>query len=245
MRATFPRTALAAGLLALTARAAPEPSHAAHSLAPGQPDFVDHRRTLEERLAEADAVEVALARVHNALAALLGATPPRPCESELGRSLLARSRPLGAAYRDTTQAARAEASRLRALLLAPTLTPLLLEEDRRAADALLQRTVLHAREYQEILAWQQHFVDPLIQRCAVALMPAEGLPGAGPLVDSSDEPVAVVGLGGGKICPGNLPADGRVLVLRSPKACYGGSSCACEQRPVLPGAVLGPPATAP
>jgi hypothetical protein len=230
----------------LTASAAPPPSPASRALAPGQPDYLHHRRALAERLAEADAVGVALTRVHNSLGGLLSAGLAKPCESERARSLAARTRPLGAAYRDAAQSARAEAARVRTLLQAPTLAPLLQDEDRNAAEGLLQRSAAHARRYLELHAWQERFVEPFLRQCDAKLVPAEGLPGAGPTGPGNEEgPVAVLGLGGGRICPGNYVADGRVLILLSPKACYGGPTCTCEPRPVLPGAVLGPPAGAP
>jgi hypothetical protein len=234
------------GVLSLGAAPALPGNQAARSLAPGQPDWVEHRRALEAKLSEVEALQTAVARIHNTLAAFLAAPQGRPCDSEQGRSLVARSRLFGAAYRDAAQSARAEAGRARALLTAPTVAPLLQEGDRSDTEALLQRSQRSVRSYLEAIAWQNRFVEPLLARCQAKLGPAEGLPGAGPVAGTDAAPVAVVGVGGGRICPGNFPADGRVVILRSAKACYGGSTCACEARPVLPGAVLGPPAaTAP
>jgi hypothetical protein len=227
----------------LCASAVPPPSPAARGLAPGQPDFLQHKRALTEKLAQADALGVALMRIQNAIGGILSSAPQKPCESEQARSLAARTRPLGAAYRDAAQSARAEAARVRSLMQAPTLAPLLQEEDRNATESLLQRSGAHSHQYLESAAWQERFVEPLLRQCQVKLVPAEGLPGAGPAGEREEgSPVAVLGIGGGRICPGNYAADGRVLVLLSPKACYGGPACACEPRPVLPGAVLGPPA---
>jgi hypothetical protein len=52
--------------------------------------------------------------------------------------------------------------------------------------------------------------------------------------------VAVIGLGGGLLCPGWQAADGRVVVVRGGQACYGVADCSCEPARVLPGAVLAP-----
>ena len=50
---------------------------------------------------------------------------------------------------------------------------------------------------------------------------------------------AVIGLGGGRLCPDDLPADGKVVVLKGTSACYSAEGCDCDPAMVLPGAVLG------
>lgn len=231
-------------LLLLIAGSAPaaEAVSPSRALAPSQPDFVARRQLLEQKVAGADAIGLALERIHNALARILAAPNGRICESAEGRSLAARTRPLGVAYRDAVQSSRADAARLKSLVGAPTLSPLLQDADIKAAEQLIQKSGLHVRKYLEMLAWQQRFVDPAFDRCEVTLGTAEGLPGVTP--EGEVSPVAVIGIGEGKVCPGGFSAQGRVLLLHSAKACYGASSCDCELRPVLPGAVLGPPGSA-
>jgi hypothetical protein len=220
-------------------------SSASSALAPGQPEFVEHRRALEVKLQQLEAVHVAVSRIHNALGSLLSDPKQKVCDSDFGRSLIARSRLFGTTYRDAAQSARMEADRVRFYLVAPTVAPLIPDDDRSEAVALLERTETRVRAYLEAQAWQNRFVEPLGSRCTLPLSPVEGLAGVGPNGATDGAPIAVIGIGNGRICPGNVPADGRVRFVFSAKACYGGPDCACEPRPVLPGAVLGPPPTPP
>lgn len=52
-------------------------------------------------------------------------------------------------------------------------------------------------------------------------------------------PVAVLGIGEGVLCPGEIPAKG-VVLLPEPLGCWARESCDCEPQSLLPGAVLGP-----
>jgi hypothetical protein len=107
--------------------------------------------------------------------------------------------------------------------------------------ALSARASAAAESWLERAAWQKAFVEPAFSRCAATLRAADGVtseaaraPGEELLV------VAVAGIGGGVICPSGIAADGRVVVLESPVACYGTKECDCALSAVLPGAVLGP-----
>jgi len=203
-------------------------------LAPGPGELRAQTARLEAQLAEADAVGVAEARIHNRLAeGPLRQGRAALCEGEENRSLLARSRLFGAAYRDRVQSARASADRLRRMLAEPTLEPVLVPEERARAEALLARVEEHARRYGEMAAWQARHLEPALSRCRPALAPAPGL--AGPRGAGT----AVAGVGGGLVCPGNHPADGSVVVLPEPLACWDEASCRCAPMPVTPGAVLG------
>jgi hypothetical protein len=218
-------------LLLVFLAAAADPS----LLAPGPRELREQMITLRGRLEEADAVGRAEARIHNALAqGQLPRGAAALCEDPAGRSLLARSRVFGSAYRDLVQIVRADAGRLRRLIAEPTLEPILRREQREHADALLARVDEHVRRYRELAAWQARYLEPAIRRCKPELVTAPGLPG------ERQQRTAVAGVGGGKICPGGQPADGSVVVLEDPRACHGATDCNCAPMPVTPGAVLGP-----
>lgn len=53
-------------------------------------------------------------------------------------------------------------------------------------------------------------------------------------------PVALAGIGGGRLCPMDAPADGSVWIAPTGRACYSAGPCGCAPEPVEPGAVLGP-----
>ncbi|WP_373048302.1 hypothetical protein [Vulgatibacter sp.] len=204
-------------------------------LAPGPQELRAQVATLRRHLGEADAIGRAEARIHNQLAqGPVAEGSAALCASEESRSLLARSTAFGSAYRDRVQTVRADAVRLRRLVAEPTLQPILRREQREQADALLARVDDHVRRYREMAAWQARFLQPAIQRCKPALAAAPGIPG------ERGEGTAVIGIGGGKVCPGGVPADGTVVVLPEPRACYGERDCSCAPMPVTAGAVLGP-----
>src|SRR5262249_12100079 len=158
---------------------------------------LEHRQALVEKLAQAEAIGVALKRVQNALASSMAHAQEATCEVTPLLSWVARSRPLGAAYRDAVQSVRVEAGRVRTLLAAPTVSPLVDENDRRDAESLLNKSVAEARQYLEVLAWQRRFVDPLWERCKPELSPAEGI-SAGVLAQYTplEKPIAVIAVGG-------------------------------------------------
>ena len=199
------------------------------ALAP-DPAWVDATRDRTEALVvRAELIGATLARLQNRWAP--GTRPP--CTDAAAQSLAARMQVLGPAHRDAVQAARAERARLERAVRAPTVAVLLGERDREALDALYERVDGQGRRYAEGSAWHQQHVRPFVTRCAPALVPDAGLgePSAGP--------TAVIGIGGGRVCPGEQPADGRVAVVPG-EACYGTSGCDCAPEPVAPGAVLGP-----
>jgi hypothetical protein len=213
-------------------------------LAPDPGTLAAHRARLEERLGRADAVGEAVARVHNRLAERQARGKAAPCADGEGRSLVARARALGLALREEVQAARAQAARVKRLAEAPTVRPLLTTEERARLAALDARSGEQVRLYGELSAWHAAHVPPA-ERCAVQLAPAPGLsltaPGAPAAEARGERPVAVLGVGGGHLCPGAVPADGRVAVLPGGRGCYAAdAACGCAPVPLLPGAVLGP-----
>lgn len=203
-------------------------------LAPGPVEWTAQVRRLEQKLGDADALGAAEARIHNHLAQ--GPIPGRSlCATGENRSLVTRSALFGAAYRDAVQAARADGTRLRRMLGEPTLQPLLWKEERQRAEALLERVEAHVVRYREMAAWQRRHLAQAVKSCPTELVAAEGMGGV------ATAKVAVVGVGGGTICPFGMPADGTVVVLPRPEACHSpGADCGCTPVPQAPGAVIGP-----
>jgi hypothetical protein len=206
-------------------------------LAPDPASYATHRARLEEHLLRAEATSEALIRVHNRLAERQARGGAGPCADPEGQGLVARARAFGRALRDAVQAARVQTDRVRRMAEARTLAPLLSAEDHKRLDALVARNVVLVHAYAELSAWHAAHV-PSGSRCSAELVPAPGLTAASPQREAAA--VAVVAVGGGRICPEGLPADGRVVVLPQPRACYSDAACSCTPAEVLPGAVLGP-----
>lgn len=211
------------------------------ALAPGPQELRDAGQAMEQRLDAADAIGVALSRVHGRWAEReLAAPRADPCADPDAVSLAARARALGRGYRDAVQSARVGLERLERLWAAPTIVPLLDPNARDAATVVRDRVARHVESYLEAASWQGLYVEPRVRACAVTLTPVAGLSWAGPTAtDEELGSVAIIGIGGGTVCPTQDPADGRVVVVNG-AACYGDAGCRCAPEPVLPGAVLGP-----
>ncbi len=225
----------AALLLALLAvrSALADPS----ALAPGFTELDAAVTTLKAQAVRAEASQVALERIHNRLAERLAAEGAVLCEDPT----LARTSSLLAAWRASAQTARMDLARLRRVASSSTLAPVLDARARADLETLTARVDRQVPAWLEAAAWQSRFVDPVLERCQPVLAPGPGLPDPLAPERPATGPVAVVGFGGGLVCPGDHPADGGVVVLPAPEACYGPVDCACFVEPVLPGAVLGPP----
>ncbi|MFN0062730.1 MAG: hypothetical protein ACKVPX_09455 [Myxococcaceae bacterium] len=231
-----------AGLLALFAQTAVWAASPSAMLAPSQPELVERLTQLRAKLERADAISAALFRVSNRIGERLADGAGNACSTPELQSLAARAEIFGSAYRDIAQGVRADAERLARLLEAPSLAPLLQEDDRNQALALDERAQRHTRRYLEAWGWNRRFVHAARRRCTLAVGLADGLSPAGPTpTDEADAPVAVIVQAGGQACPQKVEGHGQVVVLPSPQACYTtGASCDCQPRPILPGAVLGP-----
>lgn len=222
-------------LLCLIVLLAADPSR----LTPSPADLDAAVAELDGRLVEAEALAEATARLQNALVEA-GALSRKPCSEAADAALVTRAATFGAAWRSAAQAARASADRLRPLLDAPTVTPLLEPAARARAEALLARADADARLYLEASAWQARFLTPGASRCPAALAVAPGLPRTEPDRERAAPAVAFAAVGGGRVCPMDQPADGGVFVAPAGRACWSADACGCEPQPVLPGAVLGP-----
>ncbi len=212
------------------------------ALAPGPQELDAAMAGMEARLEKMEAVDAALGRVQGVWGESLAAgNKPDPCADPAAASLVARSRVLGGAYRDAVQSSRAQLVRLEHLWAAPTVSPLLDDDDLSRADGLRRTVAEHTLIWLEAAAWQDRYLEPAARKCDVTLAKADGIayPGAR-AVEEKPAAVAIVAIGGGTVCPANLPADGRVVLAPGGMACLGTATCSCTPVAVLPAAVLGP-----
>jgi|GEM_PF-3671235 len=181
-------------LFALALAGPPEPS----PVPPPAPDG----------LSEAQAVAVALGRVQNQWMSRSLLSGQEPCTVGAARSLLTRSRLLGAElHRRVEQLVEA----------APEHPEVLALQD----------------SYLAGVAFQSRVVEREGGDCPAPLTAA---PGVGP-APVGDEPVAIIALMG-VVCPGTDPADGGVMVVHGPVCTMAFGACDCTPRAVLPGEVL-------
>lgn len=213
-------------------------------LAPGPDDFAKAYARAVALVEDSEAVGRAMERLHNRWAELAAAKKlEKACEDEEARSIAVRSRAFGSAHRDAVQAARAAGRRLERISTAPTVVPALDARSQERADALHERIAGEVRRWAELRAWHHRYLEPAMKRCLakLALAPAPGLaPTLACEGGECPQAAAVIGVGGGLLCPGGQPADGRVVILPEGRACHGTADCSCTPSPVLPGAVVGP-----
>ncbi len=208
-------------------------------LAPGPGELAAAVAELEDRLATAEAVSVAVARLQGAHTTLAG--KGTPCEDPVRAESLARLRHFADRWRDTVQRAVVQADRVRDTAAAPTVAPIVDEERRAAIVALLDRAGRQEAQWLETWAW---FAATAPRQCrSRSFSSFAGLPP--PSIQAADEapgPAVVTALFG-YVCPerGAPVAGTGGLVLLAGRACWSAdAACACEQQVVHPGAVLGP-----
>lgn len=213
------------------------------ALAPSPVDLLAAAAELGRRLDGAEAAARALGRVHTALAeAERRAGGPPACDDAVVVALLPRTTPLGAGVRSWAQSARAQSDRVQSMMQSVTVSALI--DDPLAQDLahLRERVSAIERAYAELIQVEQHRVGPLAARCPTPLAPGPGLVVSLPLPAAEREPlVAILGLGGGFLCPVGAPADGQMVLVSGP-SCYSAGPCSCSPAPVAPAAVLGPEA---
>jgi len=170
----------------------------------------------DDALFRAEALGEAVGLLHNAFAERLGTRRTLPvCDDpELG-SLVARTRSFGEAWHAAVEDARQVAAD-------PTQT------------ARLQAQV---RAVTEAGAWHRHHVESSFRGCVPKLESAPGVGSPAFAAAGERRGIAVIGVGGGSICPLGLPARGRPVVIEGP-ACVSRAGCDCEPVEVEPGAVL-------
>ncbi len=210
-------------------------------VAPGPVELASATRDLDERLARASAVALAMGRLHATWGeALATGVTPDACGDLAFGSLAARSRAFGAAYRDAVQDARAATDRLAYLHEAATVAPLLDASDRAAFARSKAEAEHHVAVYLEMSAWQTRFVEPAARGCELSLDRVDGVAWTGAVAATDLRSAAVLGVGGGYVCPGAVPADGSVVVVEGFACVAPDASCGCVPVPVLPAAVLTP-----
>ncbi len=239
-------------------------------LAPGLVQAGEAIDRLERLIDEAEAIGVALFRVHNefgerraAMAAAAAAPspkvekgaapPPKPkadpdCATAWLLDLGARSREFGRAFRDAVQSARVQGRRVESVTVEPTVQPLLDPETNHRLSSLLARLDDLVRRYPEAASWQERYVEPLLKGCQTVLAPAPGMADVVPaaLKDSAvTSPASTSRLIAVLAFGGGFLCPGAVpaagVMLVSGEICYSASeTCDCEPTGIAPATVLGP-----
>jgi hypothetical protein len=198
--------------------------------APGPVELDQALGELEARLARADHARTALVRMHNQLGEAFARAPVECGDAAVGYA--ARTPALGRGYRERVQSARAQVSRVDAIVVAPTVATLASGPWATRVDAARERVRSHEATYAEALAWQERWVLPLLEECDPPLTAGDGI---GPPTPGG---VAVLVRGRGFACPSGRQVDG-FAVLDDTVACVDATMrCGCAPARVLPGAVL-------
>lgn len=211
-------------------------------LAPGAGELATARSRFADLRVAADATGLAVAQLQ--VAWTEHPVPKAACDDLDRLSLGWRMERFGAAWREAVQALRASTAELRALRLAPTISPLLTGPAAEALVAELAAADAEVAQFLQASAWQVAYVRPALSACPIT---GEGLsPGMNhlPLAARGEGAarVAVIGRGDGYVCPDAVRADDAVVLVKGGAACWSAdASCACTPEPVFPGAVLGPP----
>jgi len=211
-------------------------------LAPGAQELAAAQTRYEEVYAEAEATGTATLQLQARW--VVGKPPKSPCDDHDRLALGWRMERFGAAWREASQALRAQGTRLRELVVAPTVAPLLLGDSASKLEARLARGDAAVARFLQASAWEVAYVRPTLAACPLA---GEGLDvgvttqpvrAAG----EGDRLVAVLASGSGVVCPGAIAADDAVIFVKQGEACWApDAGCSCTPEPVFPGAVLGPP----
>lgn len=204
-------------------------------IAPGPDELRASINVGVDRLLLAEAIGSAVERLHNRVVDLSRALGPKLCEDPEAAGVLSRADLFARAHRDAAQDLRAQSDRIARIAASPGLAAVVADERLAAELANLDARARHqARVHLEMAAWHRRYVAPKRAKCPSPVAPAPGLGATAAIV-------AIAGVGGGTLCPMNVPADGRVVIARGGTACYGVRACDCLPLPVAAGAVLGPP----
>ncbi len=210
-------------------------------LAPGAQELAASEARFAELSATAEATATAVLSLQTAWAE--GKPPKTPCDDHERLSLGWRLERFGAAWREATQALRAQTVRIRALAAEPTVAPLVTGDARARLDARLSRADAIVAAFLQASAWEVSFIRPVLAACPLT---GEGLDAGRanqPLAARGEGNglVAVLARGDGVVCPGAIRADDAVVLVEGGRACWApDDTCACDPAPVYPAAVLGP-----
>jgi hypothetical protein len=211
-------------------------------LAPSIEDLDDALLEAERRLARSRAVGTAVGLIQNRFGELRDGERRLPvCEDDELASLVTRSRSFGPAWRDAAQSARVAADRVSIMATRETVASQLDDPRRERLAAVEAGAWQQALAAAEAGAWHRRYVESSFESCGLTLVPVPGLEVPG--VRTPDElaaPIAVIGLHFGMLCPDQQQANGKVVLLAGPDACWSVAGCDCAPIPVHPGAVLGP-----
>jgi hypothetical protein len=197
--------------------------------------------TVDRLLAASGALLDATAASQNALAERGNLDAPADCTDVGAVSLAWRSVVFGDAYRQHVQQLRMESALLTEFASSPAVLPLLDVDDTRALAQRTEQTSAHVERVLEAAAWHAREVAPRFARCPPPPATATPAPPSGPRGEAD---VAVFAQGGGRVCPSDLPADGRVVILQGGRGCWTPSEagpCDCAAEAQSPAALLGPP----
>lgn len=229
-----------------TARAAPP---AAVLLAPTIADLDGAQTRLTQLLEAAHAQQEAVSALHTAWTQSAPAHE-EPCSDPATLELGWRAERFGSAWRDAAQSARVEAARVRGVVHAPTVAPLVDTERGARVSTLLAEVDTASRAMLEAGAWSTTYVRPFLAACPrPPHLPAgvDRRDGPAPRTPvprrEASPPRAVLALGDGWLCTaeGATRADDAVVLVQGEHACWSAEErCACTQLPVAPGAVFGP-----
>lgn len=212
---------------------------ALQQLAPTQQELEEALDSAEAASARAQALAEATLLLQNALAPHRAVHRDLPvCEDPAITSLVARVRWFGRAWRDTSQRLRVESDRLERMAIRGTarVDPGRVARVAEAAQANAEALALAS-------AWQGTWIETAFDECSPELADEPGLAEPARAAGEERGSVAVFLRGGGFLCPGLVPADGRVVVAPS-SGCLSRSACECVPAPLLPGAVLTTPQSA-
>jgi len=210
-------------------------------LVPGPTELTEAVAEATTRVERAEALGHAATRLQNALGERLASARPISCTDPTAQALLARLTVFAPAWRDAAQSARAQRDRLDRIVAAPTVVPVIDQAMLARIEETSRRTEDQATAYQEFRAWDERYLSREARRCAVDLAASPGLEVGLPVPpDETGRPVAVVGIGGGLVCPLGVPADGTVVLLADGRGCWAATECDCAPVDQLPAAVLGP-----
>lgn len=213
----------------------------APDLAPGVQELLGAESRLDALLDTAQATGRATGRLQAAWTRL--PKPKTPCADAERVALGWRIERFGSAWREASQAARAQADRVRRIRAAPTVAPLVDARWTARLDAQLAEADAAGLGLLEASAWEASFVRPTLAACpAATLVNTPGIPMLETPVRGEPEAyVAILALGDGWVCPGAARAE-EAVVLVPGRACWSASpTCGCTPETVDPGAVLGPP----
>jgi hypothetical protein len=205
-------------------------------LAPGPAELGTAQGELEQRLAIAEAIERAVARLQSTF--LVTPATDDLCRDVIRGPLATKIRAFATAWHDAAQRVQTQSARLRRTAQAATVTPVIDPDRRERIDDLLRRSREQEAGWLEFVSWMN---TDGIEQCGLTLETGPGLPD--PLVRGQGEvrgAVAILTTGRGFLCPAGVAAGQGVVVVDGPVCWSDQDACGCTPTEPDPAAVLGP-----